>query len=381
MSGFERANAGDAWTEGTDAEEPCFPDDFSVEEAEFASELRELFALEREELPPLYTQTLLEDEHLEIAGAGFEQKLTYRVMRRLRLPRSPLFGHHYLALMLAFLRESLFRMSRPLAASVTVVMFLMALTVAISTPSFAAGVRILLGQTGVQQVPAYPAKVRAPAAVSGDAHHPTSFDPSMPLAWLGPVSGDYLYQGVRLQDPTEYSKGPIVEMQYSLDTPKQGSGKLDIREFQVNDKYSAVLQVVQDGSQSLVKFGDTAAVYVDGTWVPRLMGHHIMDGDDEQLHWQWQSGVRSELIFERNGVIFWIVGDQTGGMGQGELLRIANLLKPANARQLQPNQLTLRLAGSSLTSTFSDPVGHEVYAEVARGSSPGTGAAAFVSSR
>lgn len=381
MSGFERANPGDAWTEGPDAEESFFPDDFSVDEAAFASELRELFALEREELPPLYTQTLLNDERLEVAEVGFEQKLTYRVMRRLRLQRSPLFEHHYLTLILTALRESLFRMSRPLAASLTTVMFVMALTVAISTPSFAEGVRILLGQTGVQQVPAYPTNVRAPIVLHKGAHHRLAFDPGMPLTWLGPTAGNYLYQGVRLQEPTEFSQGPIVEMQYTLDGHTGGSGVLDIREFQVNDKYSAVLQVIQEGSQSLVKFGDTPAVYVNGTWAPRGVSHQVMDGGDDQFHWQWQPGVRSELIFEIDGVVYWIVGDQRDGMQQNELLRIASLLKPTDSRELQPNKLTLRLAGTSLAYSFSDPIGHEVYAEVASSDSPGTGAAAFVSSK
>lgn len=380
MSRFERANAGDAWTEGPDAEEPLFPDDFSVEEATFASELREIFALEREELPPLYTQTLLEDERLDSAEAGFEQKLTYRVMRRLRLPRSPLFERHYLALFLTALQESLFRMSRPLAASLTTVMFVMSLTVAISTPTFAAGVRILLGQTGVQQVPAYPTYVRAPAAAKKFDHHQLTFDPNMKLSWLGALADKYLYQGARLQDPAEFSKGPIVEMQYTVDGHANGTGVLDIREFQVNDNCSAVLQVIQDGSQSLVKFGDTPAVYVDGTWVARDMSHRVIDGEG-QLHWQWQTGVRSELIFERDGVVFWIVGDQRDGMQQEELLRIASLLKPVDPRVLQPDALTLRLAGNSLAYTFSDPVGHEVYAMVSSDTAPGTGEAAFVSSR
>lgn len=382
MNGFERANSGDAWTEGPDAEEPLFPDDFSVEEAAFASELRELFALEREELPPLYTQTLLENERLAVAEAGFEQKLTYRVMRRLRLPRSPLFERHYLTLILSALQDSLLRISRPIAASVTSVLFMMALTVAISSPSFAAGVRILLGHTGVQQVPAYPTNVRAPIVVHKDAHQQIALDPGMPLAWLGPEAASYLYQGMRLQEPTEFSKGPIVEMQYSRDGHTTGSGVLDIREFQINDRYSAVLQVIQDGSQSLVKLSDTtSAVYVDGTWVPRAPGHHAAEGDDDQILWQWQSSVRSELIFERGGVVYWIVGDQRDGMKQAELARIANLLKPVDSRKLQPDKLTLRLAGTSLTYSFSDPIGHEVYAEVAAGDAPRTGAAAFVSSK
>ena len=380
MSRFERADSGDAWTEGPDAEEPFFPDDFSVEEAAFASELRELFALEREELPPLYTQTLLDHERQVAPEVGFEQKLTYRVMRHLRLPRSPLFERQYLTMFLTALQESLFRMSRPLAASFTTVMFIMALTVAVSTPTFAAGVRILLGQTGVQRVPAYPTYVRTSLPTNTADHHQLTFDPGMRLWWPGATADNYLYQGVRLQNSTEFSKGPIVEMQYTLDGLAKGTGVLDIREFQVSDKYSAVLQVIQDGSQSLVRVGDTPAVYIDGTWVVRDVNHHVMDSE-EKFHWQWQTGVRSELIFERDGVVFWIVGDQRDNMQQDQLLHIASLLKPVDSRVLQPDKLTLRLAGNSLAYTFSDPIGHEVYALVTSDTAPGTGEAAYVSSR
>ena len=50
--------------------------------------MRELFAIEREELPPLYAQTLLDQEQYEIPSRGFEQRVTAAVFRRLHLKRS-----------------------------------------------------------------------------------------------------------------------------------------------------------------------------------------------------------------------------------------------------------------------------------------------------
>lgn len=85
MSMFERASTGSAWTDSDD-EELNFPDDFSREEATFARELRDIFAPEREDLPPLYIPTLIDHEWHTSIESAFEQKLTCRVFHRLRLP-------------------------------------------------------------------------------------------------------------------------------------------------------------------------------------------------------------------------------------------------------------------------------------------------------
>ena len=95
MGRFERANRGSgAWT-GDDTDN-LFPDDFSYEEAEFAGELRELFAPEREELPPLFTQTMLGDAHHTPVDTELERRMAHRVRRQLNLPAAPLFERHHL---------------------------------------------------------------------------------------------------------------------------------------------------------------------------------------------------------------------------------------------------------------------------------------------
>ena len=90
MSGFERSTDGSAWT---DAEDIGFPDDFSGDEADFASDLRNAFDVERDEPPPLYARTLLDDERLTLADPLFEQRTAYRVFRQLRLRRNVLPRH------------------------------------------------------------------------------------------------------------------------------------------------------------------------------------------------------------------------------------------------------------------------------------------------
>src|SRR5215510_1685797 len=182
MSGFERARNSAAWT---DAEEPSFPDDFTADEAVFASELRGFFAPERDEPPPLYAQTLLPNERYAPAECGFEYKVIYRVFRRLSLSRPRLFEGSPLRLTVLAMKESLGLISRPLLTGMTAAMVFMALTVALASPSFAAGLRILLEHSGVQQVSAYPPNVQE-LPPQDPAHGLQGTSQQMPLYWLGP---------------------------------------------------------------------------------------------------------------------------------------------------------------------------------------------------
>ncbi|GAC1681083.1 MAG: hypothetical protein NVS9B9_02680 [Ktedonobacteraceae bacterium] len=87
-----------------------------------------------------------------------------------------------------------------------------------------------------------------------------------------------------------------------------------------------VLQVVQLGaahSLQIGRNGHAQAIYVDGQWV------HI-----SKFSHDWVYGGRSEIIYEHNGVIFWIVGDQRDGIGQKALLDVANSLQPFDMRAI-----------------------------------------------
>ncbi len=372
MSGFERANGG-AWT--TD-EHASYPDDFSSEEAEFASELRSLFDAERENLPPLYADTLLSDVRHAAADPCFEQKLAYHVLHRLALPRGPLFARR--GLRLPELRDMRRQMTRPIAAVVSGIVLLMVLTMVVATPSFASGLSLLLGHTGVHQVSSYPSNVRPSTHPSGTSKSaPLALNPDMAVGWLGHQAGSYSYAGTRLLQPTDWSRGPILEMQYVLPGQSAGTGLLDIREFQVSSTYAAVLQVVQIGSASLVKVGDTSAVYVDGAWMPRS-GHSMWPADDSAMPYVWQTGVRSELIFERAGVVYWVVADQRDGAGQDELIHLASQLAPADPHLLRPQRISVLDAEASLDASFRVPVGNEVYQLVQSGLSVDSGVGAFV---
>lgn len=374
MSGFEDIHVGDVWTSKN---HQTFPHDFSLDEAEFASELRDLFGPEREDLPPLFTQTLLENARVAAPGSGFEQKTAYRVFRQLSLARSPLVSRPQRGSSWRALRSA----PKSMTLSFSLLMVFMVFTMVLASPAFGAGVRILLGQTGVEQVHSYPAHVRpSPAHTNGQAWKSITND--TPIYWLGSLAGSYSYMSTQVLDPTEWSRGPVVDVQYTLTQPGEGTGFLDIREFQVNSQYAAVLQVVQDGSTRVVQVGNSSAVYVDGIWMPvpvreRSNVTGSMDPNTASSY-TWESGIRSELILERGGVVLWIVGDQRDGANASVLTSLAqNLTKTSYSQLASRWPGRLRFVDEALIQSFQEPEGREVYDLVQAGASPQSGSGVY----
>lgn len=346
-------------------DDPPYPADFSAEEKGFARTLREFYSIEEECLPPLYVQTMMDADLHEPLPRGYTHQLTYRVMRRLELPRRSL-AARYIGRVPN--RLSL-RASAPLIAALTMLMAFVLGSLYLTTPSFAEGVRLLFGQTGVQQIASYPTSVK-PAHVKPTAKSSPPA-PAVPIYWLGSALDGYSFNGMDL-DQESWSKGPIVRLQYMLTgaspfaratssnasnasntsnssgqtgapsasdtsgaTPGatttqndstqqatsngmvggQGTGQLDIREFQLASPYTDVMQGVYIGAAHETSVDGLPAVYVDGMWVKQPGGRTV-----------WQSGTRSMLMFERDGVIFWITGDQRDGLTEYPLTELAQAL-------------------------------------------------------
>jgi hypothetical protein len=375
MSGFERSNSSPERHDAPDGSGRPWPNDFTLEEEQFAAELRAFFPIEDEELPPLYIQTLLDDDTQAPLDRGDLRRMTYRVKRTLGLPRKPLFTRQWAPsawadqLSVQSVTSTVKRAGRPVVALAALLIFCMVSSMYLATPSFAQGLRIIFGDTGAQQVRQYPSNVAPEKHVDAAA---TPAD-QMPMFWLGSASGAYYYQGVRTLPQTQWSRGPILDIQYLLSarTAQQtGSGVLDIREFQISQSLSAVLQSVQEGSVNSVTVNGLNAVYVDGMWVT-TQGQRTI----------WQSGTRSMLIFENDGVIFWIVGDQRDGLGQAQLMQYASELTPTTMSALvQPNLLSVRLVGAELSASLRDPIGYntELYTLIPHNVSPDTAAGEFV---
>jgi len=327
MSEFERQlNAGNGDFTNLSMQGQLLPADFNVDDVAFVQELDELFALEEENIPPYYVQTLLDSEEsrFQPVEPGFELKTRARVFRRLKL------------------RHRLFQLGRPTFRSMVleipvrrslsaaaVFMLVVFMTAMLTGASFASGVAMLLhgARTGVLLVQKYPVElshVPFPSAQPAD----NDMQPTMSLfaaqqqlhSWnmYWPqalpdnykLSASYLYQ----EPQQSWADGPFMEFDYTFSgTSPLGTGELAIREFKLKPDVS-VLQVVKDGSTTALKYdlnGRAQALYVDGQW----MLHNKFP--------VWVYGQRSELIYEKDGIVFWIVGDQRDGFNQSRLLKVA----------------------------------------------------------
>lgn len=334
MREFEREAYGSEDDAGyLSKDSPEIPADFSVDDVVFAHELDALFDVEKEEIPPLFAQTLLgpHNPQFQVAGDGFESKMRARVFRRLNLRRR------------IFHSSSLFRRMLPPFAPTRRVIFtfvsillVIALSIIYTAPSFASGLSILLAgsHSGVMQVQDYPGglsamtKSQKQESNSGaQSLHKMSIVEAQqllhfPLYWPDPGSlpDNYALDTIYLysQGDQTWADGPLVELDYDYTSPgvtPHGSGRISICEFKPAGK---ILQVVQLGSTHELKInpqGDTSAIYVDGQWTALNDSTHV-----------WSAGGRNELIYEKDGVIFWIVGNQSDGIDGTVLSNIASSL-------------------------------------------------------
>ncbi len=324
------------------------PPDFGEDDLVFAHELNSIFSPEQEELPPYFVQTLLasEDQLFSPVEPGFEHKTRARVFRRLKLHRrlfytpSSTFDAFISGIGNIYARGSLL-------ITAVVFVFIMAVTVAFTAPSFASGMAILLqgAHNGVYQVNTYPKSVHI-------FSHSNSFsqnnvgDQSRQITLLAaqqqlhfkiymPTSlpRNYSLNSIYLYHKAEeyWSNGPIIELVYSLNGVKsKGTGQIVIREFMPNED---VLQVVQDKAVHPIqvdKYGQPAAIYINGQWQ-----------SISRLQHKWVYGERSELIYQQQGVLFWIAGDQYDGIGEKELWNLAQSFRtiPFNRYVLMRNEM------------------------------------------
>jgi hypothetical protein len=310
------------------------PPDFGEDDLLFAHELNSIFSPEQEELPPYFVQTLLasEDQLFRPVEPGFEHKTRAQVFRRLKLHRR-LFYSPRSALEAFNTGLSNFYSRGSFLITAFVFMLIMAVTVAFTGPSFASGMAILLqgAHSGVYQVSTYPKSVHiyshkhrfvqnhadtqdgeiSLVAAQQQLHFKIYWPLSLPRNYA--LNAIYLYHGAE----KSWSDGPIIELVYSLNGVKsKGTGQIVIREFIPNED---VLQVVQDKAVHPIlvdQNGQPAAIYINGQWQEFSRFSH-----------KWVYGKRSELIYQQNGILFWIAGDQNDGIGEKELWRLAQTFR------------------------------------------------------
>ena len=341
---------------------PGVPEDFSEEDIAFAHEMEAMFSADNEEMPPYYVQTLLEAENprFQPAEEGIEYKTKAHVFRRLRL-RSRLFNrtkHTGFAL-------SMPRFSRPVLALMTACLLFMAFTMVATSSSFASGLAILLAgpHSGVMQVNGYPEHHTRRSSSLFDADIVTQAKQidltsalqqlQFPLYQPSYVPDNYVLSDVSMYSSSilDWSNGPIMEMDYSYTYPgsRHGTTQISICEFKPNGQ---VYQVVQVGAAQYVQLGrnnSVRAVYVNGQWVRINKFSH-----------DWVYGSRSEIIYEHNGVVFWIAGDENAGIHQNTLLNIAASLQPLDARAVHLGaRINVTIADDSTNWPFANDVVYE----------------------
>ena len=342
MSEFDNRKSNDGENEPSlRAMQTSLPADFSEDDLEFAQELGVLFSPEDEELPPYFVQTLLaaEDPRYLPVDHRFAQKTSARVFRSLKLRRR-LFPaqRSTISAIGDTLRDVLSR--KVILAWVSAFVLLMTFTVAFTAPSFERGMALLLqgARSGILRVHHYPDHVKhlayladedagAPPQISMfDLQHQLHFRMELP----DQLSANYTLSAINMyNDPSNsWADGPILELVYSQSGTAvvKGTGQIIIREFVPQQE---VLQVVQDGAAQPIKLdpsGNAQAIYVQGGWQPR----------GEFKGAVWISAERRELIYQHNGVVFWIAGDERDGINEQALWSLAQSLQPVT--YIHPSQ-------------------------------------------
>ena len=311
------------------------PDDFTDEDVAFAQEMRTLFSPEKEEMPPHFVQTLLDTENprFQAVEHGFEYKTQVHVFKRLKLHRRLFYTESRRG---PFVGQPL-RSQRSIGALLVASLLFVFFTLVATGPSFASGLEVLLSghHSGVLQVNGYPnlthRKVQNQLSTNAasmpkkisllEAQQLLEFPLQSPdfVPDHYALSATYLYQGI----DQSWADGPALELDYSYmhqGVVSHGIGQISICEFTPRGQ---VLQVVQSGAASTLQNNGHKAIYVDGQWV------HI-----NKFSHEWIYGGRSEIIYEHDGVVFWIVGDQRDGIDQNTLLAIANSLQSYNMRAI-----------------------------------------------
>lgn len=341
------------------------PADFSEEDMDFARELGSLFSLQDEEMPPYFVQTLLDAENprFQAIEQGFEQKTCAHVFRRLKLQRR-LFRPSHAPLHFS---GGVLPPRRPVIALVAACMLFALLTMITTGNSFAAGLSILWSgaHSGVLQVNSYPKELVTHTPPKQVAKHAgrsrlqqvslisIQQQLSFPMYWPASLPDNYAFSSVSVLNGQDqlWAEGPIIQLNYNYFIPgvkAHGTGRIAIREFKPTGQ---VLQVVQSGAAHQIAIGNDSsgqvAIYVDGQW-----------GQRTKVSQAWVYGTRSELIYEHNGVIFWIVGDQRDGINGSVLQNIAASMasfNPTRAMHID-NHVDIMLTLEDMTWLFTGDV-------------------------
>ena len=286
--------------------------DFLADELSFAQELNSLFNLEQEELPPLFVQTLHNEQIDLMAPSRLEQRLRYRVFRKLQLPQRPLAPEQprqeHPPKRVGILRTR----SKILSLSALIAVLMVSLLA--FGPSVIANLQLAVISTPNQAPSGYTEEQNA----SGLLTHYLSIrqtEDAIPFNtyWLGHDPGNYNYESLLLHTGQSWSDGPVVELQYGHSDPRFGYGRLILREFRPAANTITTLQVVPpEAVQTVQVTDDIEGIYINGRW-DRLNGETA-----------WTFNTEAQLLYQAKGLVFWVTVDLRDETTSTRLVNLVN---------------------------------------------------------
>ncbi len=280
--------------------------DFLEEEWSLERELNHYFSPEREELPPLYIQTMLSEQGDWMVPAKLEARLTERVFQALQLPSQPAQPQQTrprLARQLAYLPRTLGISSAFLTGMMALLMIITPLAQQVSQ---------LLSQTGF---PGYGSAALSSLALTHYlSPRQTQAAINFPVYWLGKNPINYNFESLLLHMNQSWSDGPVVEVQYGHTDARIGYGRLTIREFRPAGGHTA-LEVVDPYAWEQAQVGDQPGIIVIGQWTHQ----------NGELLWDADSQV--QLFYQENGIVFWLTADQRDEATMQGLVSLTSLFR------------------------------------------------------
>lgn len=293
------------------------PPDFTADEVSLAQSFNDHFDIAGENLPPRYAQTLLGDPRHAPASDDFEERMISGVFQALHLerPHTPL-APHPLRKGRQHVQRLLQRVAQRGAVAVMALMMVFAYNATGTGVALASVLQIITGHGGASAVTSYPSHVTAGGQGTNGAMSAVSFTPR----WPGTQTHEYTFTGIDLINGQWWTQGALVMLHY---TNSDGNTlhHLDIMEFV--PRVHVALQVVQEGSMSLVKIGDADGAFVWGHWAYQPKQGMV-----------WIPSQRAELIYggaDAASPVIWIaaddLGDQSVAQMQATLMDVAGSLQ------------------------------------------------------
>ncbi len=287
------------------------PGDLLEEERALERELNHYFSLEREELPPLYIQTMLSEHGGDwMIPPKLEDRLTDRVFQTLQLPRQSFISRPVKPHKKTYRYQHLRYLPRALGIGAAFVAGMMALLTILAP--LAQQISQLVSQAGFSGYEG--GSLSSLALTQYLSPRQTQAAVNFPVYWLGKSPVNYTYESLLLHMSQSWSDGPVVELQYGHTDAHIGYGRLTIYEFRPAGGKTA-LEVVAPHAVERTMVGNQPGVIVHGHWT-------YQNGD-----LLWDSGTQVQLFYQVDDIVFWFIADQRDAATPKAFLHLTSLLR------------------------------------------------------